>query len=358
MSNDGRPCRYLVITSNAGDPAWAETRDFRAICVRQGNCVCFRRMTSTIHSTRRCWAVILAGGDGTRLAELSHRASGDARPKQFCRFFGGKSLLTHTRERIGPLFDRDRTLFALARAHDRYYREELEDTDPSARLVQPANRGTAVAMALSLKRIVERDEDALVAFFPSDHHYANPHAFRENVAAALRVIGQYPDSVLIFGAESRYPEVEYGWIEPGRKLVDSDRHPLRRVRRFWEKPTRAQAELLHGNGCLWNTFVILGLAGTFLAMIDANLPHLTSAPVSISRAHELEPFYEKTASVDFSKAVLMQQPERLIVAPDAVSGWTDLGSPARLATVLSDGVLSQSFLSRGAGMTKEGAMSI
>ncbi len=315
-------------------------------------------MTSTSNSTRRCWAVILAGGDGTRLAELSRRVSGDARPKQFCRFFGGKSLLAHTRERIGPLFDKDRTLFVLARAHGRYYREELEDADPSARLVQPANRGTAIAMALSLRHIVERDANALVAFFPSDHHYANPNAFRANVASALRVTGEYPGSVLIFGAESRYPEVEYGWIEPGRMLVDSERYPLRRVRRFWEKPARAHAELLHGSGCLWNTFVTIGSARTFLAMMDANLPHLTRAPLSVSRAHELARFYETTASADFSKAVLMQQPERLIVAPDAVSGWTDLGSPARLATVLGDGILSQPFLSRRAGAAKESAMSI
>jgi mannose-1-phosphate guanylyltransferase len=314
-------------------------------------------MTWTTKS-KRCWAVILAGGDGTRIAELSRRVSGDARPKQFCRFFGGKSLLAHTRERIGPLFDRDRTLFVLARAHGRYYREELEDTDPSARLVQPANRGTAIAMALALRRIVERDEDALVAFFPSDHHYANPQAFRENVSAALCAIGDYPHSVLIFGAESRYPEVEYGWIEPGRTLVNSDRYPLRRVRRFWEKPTRSRAEVLHGNGCLWNTFVIVGLAMTFLAMMEANLPHLTGVPLSASHPHELERFYETATSADFSRTVLMQQPERLIVAPDAVSGWTDLGSPARLATVLGDGMLPQPFLSRKTGATKVSAMSI
>jgi hypothetical protein len=55
-------------------------------------------------NTNHRWAVVLAGGDATRLQELTYRGSGDARPKQFCHFFGGKSLLGHTRERIGPLF--------------------------------------------------------------------------------------------------------------------------------------------------------------------------------------------------------------------------------------------------------------
>src|SRR4051794_9830244 len=92
------------------------------------------------------WAVILAGGDGTRLQALTNRISGDSRPKQFCRFFGEKSLLTHTRERIAPLFSEDQSLFALARTHERFYREELSGVDRHRLIVQPANRGTAVAI--------------------------------------------------------------------------------------------------------------------------------------------------------------------------------------------------------------------
>src|SRR5271167_2548839 len=89
------------------------------------------------------WAVVLAGGDGTRLRELTHRITGDSRPKQFCQFFGGKSLLGHTSERIAPLFHEDRTLFVLARAHERFYRDELSEVDNQRKIVQPSNRGTA-----------------------------------------------------------------------------------------------------------------------------------------------------------------------------------------------------------------------
>src|SRR5436190_23638162 len=95
------------------------------------------------------WAVILAGGDGTRLRELSFEVSGDHRPKQFCEFFGGKSLLAHTRDRLQPLFVGANTFFVLNDAHRRYYENELSDVPSSQKFVQPANRGTAPAIALA-----------------------------------------------------------------------------------------------------------------------------------------------------------------------------------------------------------------
>ncbi len=177
-------------------------------------------------NTNHRWAVVLAGGDGIRLQELTYRISGDARPKQFCHFFGGKSLLGHTKERIGPFFDDEQTLFVLARAHEAYYRRELERVPTRNTVIQSSNRGTALALALCLHVITQRDEDALVSFFPSDHHYSNSSAFRESIESALRLIKEYPDCILVVGAEARYAEVEYGWIQPGRTLVDSLANPF------------------------------------------------------------------------------------------------------------------------------------
>ena len=78
---------------------------------------------------RDAWAVILAGGDGTRLQKLTSKIAGDSRPKQFCRIFGNKSLLGHTRERLRPIFRETRTVvYEIAAAHarrdmDRAYRD-------------------------------------------------------------------------------------------------------------------------------------------------------------------------------------------------------------------------------------------
>jgi len=281
------------------------------------------------------WAVILAGGSGTRLQELTRRITGDSRPKQFCHFFGSQSLLEHTRERIAPLFQEDRTLFVLVRAHQSYFDEELAEVKPSRMIIQPANCGTAAAMALCLRTILQYDEDALVAFFPSDHHYLNCSAFRDCIDCALRLVPEYPQNVLIVGAEAQYPETEYGWIEKGRTLVDQPVHPLLRLSRFSEKPALGRAERLQRQGALWNTFVTIGLAGAFLELLDAAVPRLARSFVKAHQSVELEQLYNNLGSVDFSRAVLAKMPGRLVVLQEGASGWTDLGTPRRLAEVLA-----------------------
>ena len=280
------------------------------------------------------WAVVLAGGDGTRLQELTRRITGDSTPKQFCPFFGRKTLLTQTRERIAPLFYEEQTIFILTCAHEKYYREQLAGVDDRRKVIQPLNRGTAIAMLLSLEIIAQHDDQALVAFFPSDHHFLDCSAFRNSVDYGLEMAEEYPESILLLGAEARYPEVEYGWIQPGMTLVDSPVHPLKRVTRFWEKPRRTHAEILQRHGCMWNTFITIGLAMTFLDLFGITIPQLTGSMESCLRNGQLRHLYDGSATFDFSRDVLSRVPERLVVLRDA-SGWMDLGNPDRVMEALT-----------------------
>jgi mannose-1-phosphate guanylyltransferase len=213
------------------------------------------------HERKHEWAAILAGGDGTRLRELSRKVSGDCRPKQFCEFFGGKSLLAHTRDRLQPLFLDENTLFALNRAHRVYYWRELADVPSSQKLVQPLSRGTAPAIALAVLEIMGRDPDCTIAFFPSDHHYHENSIFRATIDRALQLATICGDRVLIIGAPATYPEVEYGWIQPRPIIPQSPLKALQYVWRFWEKPNLEEARALQKSGSLWNTFVMIGSGG-------------------------------------------------------------------------------------------------
>ncbi len=126
-------------------------------------------------------AFVLAGGDGTRLQSLTHQIDGDGRPKQFSKIFGGKSLLTHTRERLRPIFAEDQVAFVVTRSHERFYSSELADVDTSRILAQPSNRGTGVAIIAALLKLVKSEPGAIVGFFPSDHYFADDSAFATTV---------------------------------------------------------------------------------------------------------------------------------------------------------------------------------
>jgi mannose-1-phosphate guanylyltransferase len=280
------------------------------------------------------------------LQSLTRQIAGDSRPKQFCRIFGGKSLLGQTMERVGRIFREDRTMFVVTKVHEAFYREDLRGTDDSCVLAQPQNRGTAAAIAAALLRIVQRDANAVVALFPCDHYYADDDAFVLTVRAALAFAGEHPASLILVGAEAHYAEVEYGWIEPGLELRGPPSAALSQVSRFWEKPALQKAEDLLRRGCLWNTFVTVGRADAFLELLCAEIPDVMFRLAGALTDNDLSLAYREIRAVDFSRDVLAPQPHRLLVLRDAASGWTDLGNPSRVFDTLLRNSIEPAWLSQ------------
>src|SRR6202789_4014553 len=280
------------------------------------------------------WAVVLAGGDGTRLQSLTLKVAGDSRPKQFCSIIGGESLLSQTRARIAPLFQVDRELFVVTRAHETYYREELRNVDDTRIIAQPMKRGTGVAVALALRYIFQRDPGAVVVFVPCDHYYSDAEAFGRAIKGAISGGEQYPDSIVLVGAKAHYPEVEYGWIELG-SAISKVPIPLQQVERVWEKPSLPQAQSLLQRGCLWNTFLNVGHARAFLNLVCSQVPDVVPFLSKALAENQLEAAYRVVPTVDFSRQVLAPQPHRLLAVTDTTSGWADLGSPTRVLDILA-----------------------
>jgi mannose-1-phosphate guanylyltransferase len=284
------------------------------------------------------WGVILAGGNGERLRRLTKFIAGDDRPKQFCPLLeGGRTLLEGTRERVAQAVDPQRTLYLLTAQHEAFYAKPLSDVAPSRLVVQPCNRGTLAAITCGVVEIFHGDPDAVVAFFPSDHHYSRDEAFLRAIRSGYAAAERFTDSVVLMGTTALFPDTGYGYIEPGLEMQGAG-EKLARVARFWEKPAEPVARSLTARGCLWNTFVMFGSVSAFLRLIEKAEPEfyggfepLFSAP----SAQNLERVFQQIPAADFSALILSSGAASVAVLDVGDIGWSDMGDPHRVIATLS-----------------------
>jgi len=287
------------------------------------------------------WALVLAAGDGRRLHSLTRTASGTIVPKQFCSLDGGKSLLEETVLRAEAVVPRERVCAVVAAGHRGHWSRQLASLPQANVIAQPHNRGTAIGILLPLLHIMQRDPRARILLLPSDHHVCNEARLSASLRAALWPEGPAAAAeVVLLGIEPRQADPELGYIVPDR----NERAGPRAVERFVEKPSAAEAAELIRQGALWNTFIIVADACALLGLFERRYPNIIARMRSLigSCAREASPsdglaeLYEELPDLDFSRSILQGQERylRVVAVPDC--GWSDLGTPARVAAALSD----------------------
>jgi mannose-1-phosphate guanylyltransferase len=286
------------------------------------------------------WALLLAGGDGRRLRPLTRIIAGDDRPKQFCRIVGRQTLLEATERRVARLVPPRRTLVALTRSHEHYYRDLLAGRPARSLIVQPDNRGTAPAILYGALRIAAEAPLGAVGVFPTDHHVSDDARFMDHVATAFEVLRTRPDLVILLGIEPDSAETEYGWIEPTDAIAGT---PLFRVGRFHEKPSAALAETLLERHGLWNSFVLVARVPALLALFATHTPRLMDAFAAVQSAlgtadeeRAARATYGSLGSIGFSEAVLAARPANLATLPVRGTRWSDWGHPSRILATLDE----------------------
>ena len=281
------------------------------------------------------WALVLAAGDGRRLQGLTRTASGDVIPKQFCSLNGGLSFLEETVQRAQTVVPRDRVCAIVACAHRRHWLRPLASLPAQNVIAQPRNRGTAIGILLPLLHILERDPKARILLLPSDHHIRDEARLTAAQQAAMAA-GRYENAdIVLLGIEPDHADPELGYIVPLRTG-----HPkFRAVGRFVEKPSAEEAGQLIRQGALWNTFIIAADAAALLRLFEWRCPEIVAKmrrsirrgcgfPAALAR------LYDEMAELDFSRGILQGQERQLRVLAVPECGWSDLGTPERVAAAL------------------------
>jgi len=285
----------------------------------------------------KAWALVLAAGEGSRLRSLTTTPAGVAVPKQFCSLQGGPTLLDEALQRARAVAPPAQVCAVVAEQHRTWWQPALSALAPGNVISQPCNRGTAHGILLPLLQIMARDPDALVLLLPADHHVQDEATLMHSLRRATTLAMAYPNSVLLLGVEPEHPDTELGYILP----ADAGSAGLSRVRRFMEKPRLEVASALLDQGALWNVFIVVATARALLALYERDLGTTVSAMRAIvargrhgGGGDELAGLYQALPSVDFSAAVLEGQEGRLRVLPVPRCGWSDLGTPQRVAETL------------------------
>lgn len=293
---------------------------------------------------RHVWALILAGGDGSRLRALTTKPCGTAVPKQYCSLHGGHSLLEDAIARAKSLVAADRVCTIVAQQHRQWWSDSrplLESLELDNLIVQPRNLGTGIGILYSLLHILAKDDRAQVVLLPADHYVRDEDVLNRSLLQALERVGKSAERPILLGLQPEGPDTDLGYILPG------DPDPLGgcAVARFIEKPGFPVAREIIEAGGLWNTFIFVGSAHTLLDLyLPRFAPLVMEMQVSLSNGGSagsptgswpaLLSLYERLPELDFSRDLLEGHAASLCVMRVPPCGWSDLGTPRRVGEIV------------------------
>lgn len=281
------------------------------------------------------YAVIMAGGGGTRLWPVSRKE----KPKQLLSLLGKETLFQSTVARLEKLFPPERILIVTVADLAREMQEQAPSVPVENYLIEPAPRGTASVVGLAAAVLGKRDPQAAMAIQTSDHYIRNWDLFHYLIRAAFDVAKK--NYLVTLGITPTFPSTAYGYIQQGEPLDGDYKYPVYEVKRFIEKPDEETAQqLLRSGDHSWNSGMFVWRADAILAEIEKQMPALFNVISEISSAWDTpgqddvlrESWSDlKNQTIDYG---IMEKAEQVAVLPAGGLGWSDVGSWDSLFEVL------------------------
>jgi len=272
------------------------------------------------------YAVVMAGGSGTRFWPLSRRK----RPKQLLELFGRETLVEQAVARIRKALPPDRIYVYTNELVRNDIRRRLPEIPPAQIVAEPASRNTAPTLGLAAHEILRRDPDGLMVVLAADHVIEQTRAFLRILRAACQWAMTLGRSIVL-GIKPSGPVTGYGYVRLGRQEGGLDAQPVHRVEKFTEKPSLKVARAYLASGkYLWNSGMFVWRADTLLRNLEQFQPRLSQLLGRIAVAggigahrtlRELFPQCEKI-SIDYA---LMEKISNVYAVPADI-GWSDVGS--------------------------------
>jgi mannose-1-phosphate guanylyltransferase len=267
------------------------------------------------------YAVVMAGGSGTRFWPLSRRH----KPKQTLPILGGATMVRQTVERLFPTFDARRVFVVTAREHSDVIRRDLDLLPPENIIDEPQGKDTAAAIGLAATFLHWRDPEAVFAVLPADHYIDSPDRFQQALKKGAEAA--HGGALVTFGIKPRYAATCYGYLHRGERQGD-----FYKVRRFCEKPKLGPAqEFVKSGEYYWNGGIFVWEASAILASIEKFLPALSSSLKEIGAAlgtsrlpSTLSREYGKLERISIDYGV-MEKAERVLMLETQFE-WDDVGS--------------------------------
>jgi mannose-1-phosphate guanylyltransferase len=273
-------------------------------------------------------ALIMAGGGGTRFWPRSRTA----RPKQFLKLTGDRTLLQQAVDRTEAQVPPERTWVITSAQHRNEACRQLPQLPADRVIGEPCGRDTAPCIGLGAALIAREEPQAVMLVMPADHVIEPVQEFRRAVHVAELMAQENPTSLITFGITPTFPATGYGYVQRSSEIGRRQGIAVHRVAAFREKPNSELAEQFLTSGeYFWNSGMFVWRTATILNELQKREPSLHAAVQRIAdawntseREHVLSREYQALSKVSVDYAIMEKAKDVLVV--QAGYRWDDVGS--------------------------------